>query len=134
MEDYITAERRGRESLRRFLLDLDAKDASDLEARTIGEVLRLYLEVNAHPRNEGGLAPSTFERYEQIAGRHMLDQPRTRGNGALAPPTAWGLALAPVPAVRFNGPRRRTPGVSKCSAKASRSRRAGMRGVCCRPP
>jgi hypothetical protein len=105
MEDYITAERRGRESLRRFLLDLDAKDASDLEARTISEVLTLYLAVNAHPRNEGGLAPSTFERYEQIVGRHMLDQPRTRGNGGIAPPTAWGLALAPVPAVRFNGPK-----------------------------
>jgi hypothetical protein len=28
MDDYITAERRGRDSLRRFLLDLDAKDRS----------------------------------------------------------------------------------------------------------
>jgi hypothetical protein len=105
MEDYITAERRGPASLRRFLLDLDAKDASDLEARTIGEVLERYLEVNAHPRNEGGLAPSTFERYEQIVGRHMLDKPRPRGKGGFVAPTAWGLALAPVPAVRFNGPK-----------------------------
>jgi hypothetical protein len=38
MQDYVTAERRGRESLRRFLLDLDAKEANDLEARTIGEL------------------------------------------------------------------------------------------------
>jgi hypothetical protein len=48
MDDYITAERRGRESLRRFLLDLDAKEANEIEARTIGEVLQLYLKVNAH--------------------------------------------------------------------------------------
>lgn len=28
MDDYITADRRGRDSLRRFLLDLDAKEAN----------------------------------------------------------------------------------------------------------
>jgi hypothetical protein len=39
MDDYITAERRGRESLRRFLLDLDAKEINALEARTIGQLL-----------------------------------------------------------------------------------------------
>jgi hypothetical protein len=65
MSDYITAERRGRESLRRFLLDLDAKDANAAEeARTIAEVLELYLALDAHPGNEGGLAPSTYDRYE----------------------------------------------------------------------
>jgi len=63
MDDYITAERRGRSSLRRFLLDLDAKEANELEARTIGHVLELYLKVNAHPSNPRGLAPSTYERY-----------------------------------------------------------------------
>jgi hypothetical protein len=31
MDDYITAERRGRDSLRRFLLDLDAKEANAIE-------------------------------------------------------------------------------------------------------
>jgi hypothetical protein len=75
MDDYITAERRGRESLRRFLLDLDAKEANALEARTIGQVLELYLQVNAHPSNPGGLAPSTYERYESLIGLHMLDKP-----------------------------------------------------------
>jgi hypothetical protein len=44
MDDYITAERRGRESLRRFLLDLDAKEANEREERSIGEVLELYLQ------------------------------------------------------------------------------------------
>lgn len=60
MDDYIAAERRGRDSLRRFLLDLDAKEANELEARTIGQLLELYLQVNAHPKNPGGLAPSTL--------------------------------------------------------------------------
>ena len=31
MDDYITAERRGRDTLRRFLLDLDAKEANQVE-------------------------------------------------------------------------------------------------------
>lgn len=104
MDDYVTAERRGRESLRRFLLDLDAKEANELEAHTIAEVLELYLAVNAHPRNEGGLAPITYARYESVVGRHMLDKPRARGQGGFAAPTAWAVALASVPAVRFNGP------------------------------
>ncbi len=103
MDDYMTAERRGRESLRRFLLDLDAKEANEAEARSIGEILELYLAVNAHPRNEGGLAPSTYERYESIVGCHMLDKPRARGRGVVAP-TAYAVALSSVPAVRFNGP------------------------------
>jgi hypothetical protein len=60
MDVYITAERRGRESLRRFLLDLDAKEANEQAVRLIVEVIELYLELDAHPRNEGGLAPSTF--------------------------------------------------------------------------
>jgi hypothetical protein len=104
MDDYITAERRGRDSLRRFLLDLDAKDANDLEARTIGHVLDLYLRVNAHPKNPGGLAPSTYERYESLIGLHMLDKPRPRGFGSLAPPRPYAVALCSIPAVHFNQP------------------------------
>jgi integrase len=104
IEDYITAERRGRESLRRFLLDLDAKEANDLEARTIGEVLELYLQVNAHPKNPGGLAPATYERYESLVGLHMLDKPRRRGSERPKPPRPYAVALCRVPAVRFNQP------------------------------
>jgi hypothetical protein len=70
MDGYITAERRGRDSLRRFLLDLDAKEANEAEARSIGDVLELYLAVNAHPRNEeplhspngGSVAPARAQR------------------------------------------------------------------------
>jgi hypothetical protein len=104
MDGYITAERRGRDSLRRFLLDLDAKEANEAEARSIREVLELYLAVNAHPRNEGGLAPSTYERYESTVNRHLLGKPRRRPQGGTLPPTRYALAVASVPAVRFNEP------------------------------
>jgi hypothetical protein len=104
IDDYITAERRGRDSLRRFLLDLDAKEANEAEARTIREVLELYLAVNAHPRNEGGLAPSTYERYESTANRHLLGKPRCWPQGEALAPTAYALAVAAVPAARFSGP------------------------------
>lgn len=100
MDGYVTAERRGRDSLRRFLLDLDAKEANDAEARTLGEVIALYLAVNAHPRNEGGLAPSTYERYESTANCHLLGRPR---RDTLAP-APYALAVAVVPAAHFNGP------------------------------
>jgi hypothetical protein len=85
MDDYTTAERRGRESLRRFLLDLDAKEANDAEARTIAEVIELYLDLNAHPRNEGGLAPSAFQQYLSMANRHLLGKPRSKRNGEPLP-------------------------------------------------
>jgi hypothetical protein len=104
MDAYIAAERRGRESLRRFLLDLDAKEANEKEARTIGVVLELYLAVNAHPRNEGGLAPSTYDRYESMLNRHLLGKSRRQPTGVALPPTPYALAAASVPAVRFNGP------------------------------
>jgi hypothetical protein len=79
MDDYITAERRGRDSLRRFLLDLDAKEANQAERWSLGAVLELYLRVNAHPHNEGGLAPSTYKRYESVIHVHLLGRPREEG-------------------------------------------------------
>lgn len=55
-QEFITAERRGGESLRRFLLDLDAKEANEREAcRTIGEVIQLYFAFNV-PETADGLA------------------------------------------------------------------------------
>jgi integrase len=103
MDDYITAERRGRESLRRFLLDLDAKEANLVETRTIAEVLELYLAINAHPRNEGGLAPSTYERYEQVIGLHLLGKTRGPQGGTRRAPR-YAVTVASVPAMRFNQP------------------------------
>jgi integrase len=104
MDDYITAERRGPDSLRRFLLDLDAKEANQAESRSIGEVIELYLAVNAHPRNQGGLAPSTFQRYVSAANRHLLGKAPSKPRGEPRPPTRYAVALASVPAVRFNEP------------------------------
>jgi hypothetical protein len=104
MDDYVTAERRGRDSLRRFLLDLDAREANEAEARSIGEVLELYLAVNAHPCNEGGLAPSTYERYEWTIGRHLLGRPRRRLHGGTLAPPRYAVAVESVPAARFNTP------------------------------
>ncbi len=105
MDAYVTAERRGPDSLRRFLLDLDAKEANQAEeSRSLGEVLELYLAVNAHPRNEGGLAPSTYERYEWTIGRHLLDRPRRGAQGGTVAPPRYAVAIAPVPAARFNTP------------------------------
>ena len=66
MSDYITAERRGRDSLRRFLLDLDAKEANEAEGRTIAEILELFLELDAHPRNQEGVAPTTYALYKSV--------------------------------------------------------------------
>jgi hypothetical protein len=74
--DYLTAERRGRDSLRRFLLDLDAKEADEAEGRTIAEIVELFLETDAHPRNEEGLAPATYELYASALSSHLLGKPR----------------------------------------------------------
>jgi hypothetical protein len=104
MDDYIAAERRGRNSLRRFLLDLDAKEANEAEARTLKDVLELYLELSAHPRNQEGLAPSTFERYRSTFNCHLLGKPRRQSNGRMLPPAPYALAIASVPVVRFNEP------------------------------
>jgi len=105
MDDYITAERRGRDSLRRFLLDLDAKETNEIEARTIGQLLELYLQINAHPANPGGLAPATYSRYESLAGLHMLDKPRRQHSGRLRAPRPYAVAFCSIPAVHFNKPR-----------------------------
>jgi hypothetical protein len=50
MDAYVTAERRGPDSLRRFLLDLDAKEANQAEeSRSIGEVLELLFRGQRPP-------------------------------------------------------------------------------------
>jgi hypothetical protein len=104
MHDYVTAERRGRDSLRRFLLDLDAKEANEAEARMIGEVIELYFELDAHPRNQGGLAPRSFQQYRWAADRHILGKATRTATGAWRPPLRHALDVVAIPAVRFNEP------------------------------
>ncbi len=103
-ENYLTAERRGPDSLLRFLLDLDAKEANQLDARTIGEVVELYFALDADPTLEGGLAPSTFESYRCAANCHILGKPLHNAKGQPLPPAPYAVALASQPAVLFNEP------------------------------
>jgi hypothetical protein len=105
MNDYITAERRGRDSLRRFLLDLDAKEANEAEGRTIAQILELFLELDAHPRNEEGVAPSTYALYRSVLNCHLLGKPRHQpGNRRKLPPADYAVAIAKTPANCFNEP------------------------------
>jgi integrase len=105
MDEYVTAERRGRDSLRRFLLDLDAKEANEAEGRTIAQILELFMELDAHPRNEEGLAPSTYSHYGSVMDCHLLGKPRRRsGNRRMPPPAAYSVAIAATPAAHFNEP------------------------------
>jgi integrase len=105
MHDYTTAERRGRDSLRRFLLDLDAKEANEAEGRTIAEIVELFLETDAHPRNEEGLAPITYESYTSVLNTHLLGRPRkTQGTRRMLPAAAYAVTIAATPAEEFNRP------------------------------
>jgi hypothetical protein len=103
MQDYIAAERRGAHSLRRFLLDLDAKDASgDSTGRTIGEVIQIYFAFNA-PETADGLARSTFRAYGHSASRHLLGNPGME-RGKPHPPAEHAVRFAARPASAFNEP------------------------------
>jgi hypothetical protein len=104
IERYAEAERLGKDSLRRFILDLDAKEQNVLEARTIGEVIELYFALDADPQLESGLAPSTFKRYRDTANVHLLGRPTHNPKGDVLPPNPYAVALACQPAIRFNEP------------------------------
>ena len=105
MNDYITAERRGQDSLRRFLLDLDAKEANEAEGRTIAQILELFLEVDAHPRNEEGLAPSTYALYKSVLNCHLLGKPRHQpGSRRKLAPADYAVTIAGTQARCFNEP------------------------------
>ncbi len=103
MDAYVAAERRGSESLRRFLLDLDAKEANvGTSTRTIGEVIELYLAFNA-PDTEDGLARSTFKTYRHSASRHLLGLPGS-SRGKPLKPAKHAVRFASEDAARFNEP------------------------------
>jgi hypothetical protein len=105
MDDYITAERRGRDSLRRFLLDLDAKEANEAEGRPIAQILELFMELDAHPRNEEGVAPTTYTLYKSVLNCHLLGKPRSQpGNRRKLPPADYAVAIAETQARCFNEP------------------------------
>ncbi len=100
---YVSSERRGLETLRRFLLDLDAKDANcSTDAMTIGEVVQLYFAFNA-PDTPDGLSTSTFHTYRYSAKRHLLGHPGV-DRGREVPPAPYAVRIAAEPAAKFNEP------------------------------
>jgi integrase len=103
--DYATAAVRGNESLRRFLLDLDAVEAhaAALE-RPLAEVVQLWFALHADPINEGGLAPSTFDNYRRMANKHILGGPSQTPKGKVIAPAKYAVTLANTPISAFNEP------------------------------
>jgi integrase len=103
VEEYVACERRGNDSLRRFLLDLDAKEANQkATGQTIGEVIQLYFAFNA-PETADGLATSTFHTYRHSANRHLLGLPGS-DRGKELPPAKYALRFRVQSAVQFNEP------------------------------
>jgi integrase len=102
-EAYVSAERKGPESLQRFLLDLDAKEANGRgSGQSIGEVIQLYFAFNA-PETADGLAQSTFRTYRQDANRHLLGVAGVTRGKPLAP-AEHAVHFAAQPAALFNEP------------------------------
>jgi hypothetical protein len=104
MRDYSAAAGRGPDSLRRFLLDLDAKEANAIDGRTLGEVVELYFALDADPALEGGLAPATFAGYRTCANGHLLGHPMHNNKHEVIGHHKYARWLAAQPAVAFNEP------------------------------
>jgi integrase len=103
VDGYMAAERRGRDSLRRFLLDLDAKEANrSTTGQSIGEVIQLYFAFNA-PETADGLAQTTFRSYRHSANRHLLGVAGMCRGKPLAP-AEHAVRFAAEPAAAFNEP------------------------------
>jgi hypothetical protein len=104
MTEYSAAERRGPDSLRRFLLDLDAQEANREEGRAIGTIIEMYFELDAHPDLDGGLAPSTYYGYRNVAQCHMLGHVIHDHRGKAIGRAPYAVKLAQQPASNFNEP------------------------------
>jgi hypothetical protein len=104
MREYSACERRGPDSLRRFLLDLDAAEANAAEGRAIGEIIELYFECDADPQLPGGLAPATFYGYRNAANCHLLGHPMHNHKHEVVGRARYAVELAAQPAASFNEP------------------------------
>jgi integrase len=104
MSDFQDAERRGRDSLMRFVLDLDAQEQNAVhKGLVLGEVVQLYLAHNG-PEEEDGLARATFENYRGIANLYLLGHPRHTPRREELPPHAFAQRMALTPIAQFNDP------------------------------
>jgi hypothetical protein len=104
MNDYRAAERRGDDSLRRFLLDLDAREANVAEGRMLGEVIELYFSLDADPKLDGGLAEQTFRGYRTSANCHLLGRPVRNHKRQVVGRHAYAVWVSKQPASAFNEP------------------------------
>jgi len=105
MGDYADAERRGKDSLMRFVLDLDAKEQNAVhKGLVLGDVVRLYLAHNG-PEEEEGLARATFRGYRSVANLYLLGHPRHTPDRKELPPHPFAEKLALTPITQFNDPR-----------------------------
>jgi integrase len=101
---YVQAERLGKDSLRRFLLDLDAAEAdAENSGRVVAQIIQLYLAHVAHWQ-VGGLAPPTFYSYKGMANRHLLGKEGKSPTGETTPALKHSLEVANRPARDFNSP------------------------------
>jgi integrase len=105
IRDYNAAATHGKESLRRFLLDLDAAEANGtVEGRTLGEVGELYFAMDADPELEGGLAPATFTGYKITARIYILGGVRKNQYREEVGRAPFSVRLAALPVAAFNEP------------------------------
>jgi hypothetical protein len=104
MSDYSAAERRGADSLRRFLLDLDAQEANQVDGRLFAEIVEMYFALDADPTLEGGLARSTFASYSTAANCYLLGKPIKNCSREVIGRAQFAVELARQPGVRFNDP------------------------------
>ena len=104
MADYCAAERRGPDSLERFLRDLDAQEANAVDGRTLGSIVAMYFALDADPELEGGLARATFASYQTVANGHILGRPMHNNKHEVIGRQKYATWLAAQPAGAFNEP------------------------------
>jgi hypothetical protein len=104
MRDYCAAERRGPDSLERFLRDLDAQQANAVDGRTLGKVVAMYFALDADPELEGGLARATFASYQTTANGHILGRPMHNNKHEVIGRQKYATWLAAQPVGAFNEP------------------------------
>jgi integrase len=105
MDAYSEAERFGPFSLRAFLLDDDAREAAGpIGGKPLGEVVQMWLALDANPASDSGLAEATYQRHKSIANRHILGKASQTPKGDHLDPLPYAVDIASLPISVFNKP------------------------------